>query len=256
MTFPEELEKRLDQAVKIIQSSRRGVVFTGAGISVPSGIPDFRSAGTGQWNQFDPMAVASLSAFRYRPAVFFEWLEPLVSKILQTQPNAAHTSLARLQTGGCLQTIITQNIDGFHQKAGSKEVIELHGSLEELVCPSCCNRYLMVDYIVSWLEKHNLPQCPACKTLLKPDIVLYEELLPPDAWEQAEFACDNADLLLIAGTSLEVMPASGLPYRCVQNRAKLIIVNLSPTPLDPMADVCLPMDVAVVLPEICRRILA
>ena len=256
MIFPPYLEKQLDRVAKLIQSSRTGVVFTGAGFSVPSGIPDFRSALTGLWNQFDPMAVASLSAFRNRPASFFGWLEPLVSRILQAQPNAAHISLTKLESVGYLKTIITQNIDGFHQKAGSKDVIELHGSLKELVCPTCCSRHLMIDYVESWLEKHILPECPACQTLLKPDIVLYEELLPPNAWQRAEFACDNADLILVAGTSLEVMPAGGLPNRCVQNRANLIIMNLSPTPLDLMADVLLPMDVAVALPEICNRILA
>ncbi|MEI8131150.1 MAG: NAD-dependent deacylase [Leptolinea sp.] len=255
MTFPADLTKRLDKAAKLIQSSRSAVVFTGAGISVPSGIPDFRSASTGLWNQFDPMAVASLSAFRYRTAAFFDWLEPLVSKILQSQPNVAHISLAKLELAGYLKTTITQNIDGYHQKAGSKDVIELHGSLEELVCLTCCQRYLMANYVESWLEKHILPECPACKTLLKPDIVLYEELLPTNAWQRAEFTCDNADLILVVGTSLEVMPASGLPYRCVQNQAKLIILNLSSTPLDAMADVLLPMDVASAFPEICNRIL-
>ena len=256
MIFPLYIEKQLDRVAKLIQSSRSGVIFTGAGISVPSGIPDFRSASTGLWNQFDPMAVASISAFRNRPADFFGWLEPLVSRILQAQPNAAHISLAKLESAGFLKTIITQNIDGFHQKAGSKDVIELHGSLDELFCPTCFSRFLMADYVESWLTKHILPECPTCKILLKPNIVLYEELLPPDIWEQAEIACDHADLMLVAGSSLEVMPAGSLPYRCVQNGTKLIIMNLSSTTLDLMADVLLPMDVAVALPEICNRILA
>jgi NAD-dependent deacetylase len=255
VTFSKELESRLEKAAKLIRSSHHGVVFTGAGISVPSGVPDFRSANTGLWNRFDPMEVASLSAFRYRPDAFFDWLQSLVTKILAAQPNAAHIAITRLQTAGYLQNIITQNIDSFHQKSGSRNVIELHGSMEELVCPACGNRYLMADYIDSWLKKHILPRCQTCKALLKPDIVLYEELLPPDAWELAEFVCDNADLMLIAGTSLEVMPASGLPYRCVQNRAKIIILNLSHTPLDSMADVLLPMDVATGLPEISDRVL-
>jgi NAD-dependent deacetylase len=252
---PQEIEKRLERAAQIIQSSHQGVVFTGAGLSVPSGIPDFRSASTGLWNRFDPMEVASLSAFRYNSDAFFNWLEPLVSKILATQPNPAHAAIAKFQENGFFQTVITQNIDGFHQKAGSTNVVELHGSLDEMVCPTCCGRYPMAGFINSWLEKHNLPRCPVCKCLLKPDIVLYEELLPPDAWELAEFACDNADVMLVAGTSLEVMPASGLPYRCVQNRAKMIIVNLSPTPLDVMADVLLPVDVATALPGIYQKMM-
>jgi NAD-dependent deacetylase len=200
------------------------------------------------------MSVASLSAFRYHPDDFFNWLQPLVSKILGAEPNPAHAALTKLQASGYFPTIITQNIDSFHQKAGSMNVIELHGSLDELVCPVCAKRFMMNEYIDSWFKEQILPQCKTCKTFLKPDIVLYEELLPPDAWEQAEFACDNTDLIFIAGTSLEVMPASGLPFRCVQNHAKTIIMNLSPTYLDPMADILLPIDVATGLPEIYRRI--
>jgi NAD-dependent deacetylase len=249
----QEIDKRLERAAKIIHSSRQGVVFTGAGISVPSGIPDFRSASTGLWNRFNPMEVASLSAFRYNSAAFYNWLEPLVAKILASKPNAAHTSITKMQEMGFLQTVITQNIDGFHQKAGSANVVELHGSLEEMICPSCCASYPMASFANSWLKNKILPDCPVCKCLLKPDIVLYEELLPPDAWELAEFACDNADVILVAGTSLDVMPASGLPYRCIQNKAKLIIVNLSSTPLDPMADVLLPVDVATALPAIVQK---
>jgi NAD-dependent deacetylase len=251
----QEIEKRLEVAAQIIQSSRHGVVFTGAGFSVPSGIPDFRSASTGLWNRFDPMEVASLSAFRFNSEAFFNWLEPLVSKILAAKPNPAHETITKFQELGFLQTVITQNIDGFHQKAGSKNVVELHGSLDEMVCPTCCRRYPMAGFISSWLDLHNLPRCLECKCLLKPDIVLYEELLPPDAWELAEFACDNADLILVAGTSLEVMPASGLPYRCVQNRAKIIIVNFSPTSLDAMADVLLPLDIASALPDIYQKMM-
>jgi NAD-dependent deacetylase len=156
VTFSQDLESSLAKAAELIQSRRRGVVFTGAGISVPSGVPDFRSASTGLWNQFDPMEVASLSAFRYRPDAFFNWLQPLVTKILAAQPNSAHTAITRLQAAGYLQHIITQNIDGFHQKSGSRNVIELHGSLEELVCPTCCKRYVMADFIESWIDKHIL----------------------------------------------------------------------------------------------------
>ncbi|HEX7556827.1 MAG TPA: NAD-dependent deacylase [Leptolinea sp.] len=253
--FPENLEQQLNKAALLVRSSQNCIAFTGAGISVPSGVPDFRSVSTGLWNRFDPMAVASLSAFRYRPAAFFGWLAPLVNQILSSIPNPAHYALAELQAAGYIQTVITQNIDGFHQKAGSSDVIELHGNLNEFVCPGCHARQKLIDFQDAWLEKHHLPLCPHCNMHLKPDIVLYEEILPDNAWEQAEFACTHADLMLVVGTSLEVMPAASLPYQGLRNGAKLIIMNLSATPLDHLADVVLPLDIAASLPELCRRVL-
>lgn len=255
MTQLEEIESQLKIAAQLLRHCRRGVAFTGAGISVPSGIPDFRSASTGLWNRFDPMQVASLTAFRRHPEAFFNWVEPLAQQSLNAQPNPAHLSLARMQSSGFLQTIITQNIDGLHQKAGATDVIELHGNLKFLVCPSCQTRKSLEEYRDSWLNNHEFPTCPMCGSILKPDIVLYEELLPPEAWEQAEVACEQADLILISGTSLEVMPASSLPLEGFQRGAKLVIVNLSPTPLDSIAEAIISLDVATALPELEHRIL-
>jgi NAD-dependent deacetylase len=256
VTEAEELDQQLNRAAQLFRTSRKVVAFTGAGLSVPSGIPDFRSASTGLWNQFDPMEVASLSAFRNRPADFFAWLEPLAARIMNAKPNPAHAALAEMQTSGYLQTIITQNIDGFLQKAGASDVIELHGNMDHLICPECRTEYLSSAYRASWLELHQLPHCPQCNALLKPDIVLYEEMLPINAWEQAEFACQQADLILIAGTSLEVMPAASLPLEGFHHGAKLIIMNLSSTLLDSLADVVMPLDVEVGLPALGRKVLS
>lgn len=256
MILTEELEQQLNTAARLIHSSRKIVAFTGAGISVPSGIPDFRSASTGLWNQFNPMEVASLSAFRNRPEAFFAWLEPLADKILQAKPNPAHIALANLQSGGYLQTIITQNIDGLHQKAGASDVIELHGNLDHLICLECQSIYPLSDYLLPWLEMHQLPVCPKCQTILKPDFVLYEETLPVEAWEQAEYTCQQADLILIAGTSLEVMPAASLPLEGFHRGARLILMNLSTTLLDSVADVVLSVDVAEGLPALYRRVIS
>jgi NAD-dependent deacetylase len=232
------------------------VVFTGAGISVPSGIPDFRSANTGLWNRFDPMEVASLTAFRRRPEAFFAWLEPLAVNILNARPNPAHTALADLQKAGRVQTIITQNIDRLHQKAGASDVIELHGNVERLLCLNCHLDFPLENYRASWLEDHILPRCPGCDALLKPDIVLYEEMLPADAWEQAESLCRQADLVFIAGTSLEVMPASCLPMEGYYHGASLVIMNLSGTPVDSLAQAVIPMDVVEGLPLLAQAVLA
>jgi len=201
------------------------------------------------------MEVASLTAFRKRPEAFFNWLEPLVRDSFNAQPNPAHNALAKMQTGGFLRTIITQNIDGLHQIAGSPDVIELHGNLKTLICLTCHSQHPMEKFRDSWFNDHVFPVCPDCGSLLKPDIVLYEEMLPQDAWNQAENACDQADLILIAGTSLEVMPASSLPLEGFHRGAKLVIVNLSHTPLDSLAEVILHLDVAEALPELLRMTL-
>jgi len=255
VTFSPEEDSRLSQAADMIWESRSCVVFTGAGLSVPSGIPDFRSASTGLWNHFDPMEVASLSAFRYRPRAFYDWIRPLALKSLDSHPNPAHLALARLEEAGYLRTLITQNIDGFHQAAGSSNVIELHGSLKTLICLDCGNTYELNSFKQSWLLEQNLPACRHCKTNLKPEIVLYEEMLPQDAWERAERACEKADVFLIAGTSLEVMPAGGLPILASNNGARIIVMNLSPTRLDGLAELILSMDVETGLPELFSRVI-
>jgi NAD-dependent deacetylase len=256
VSLPDEQLEQLDRAVQLFRSSSNVVAFTGAGISVPSGIPDFRSASSGLWNRFDPMEVASLTAFRQRPEAFFNWIEPLAVQILNAQPNPAHLALAELQIAGRLQTIITQNIDRLHQRAGATDVIELHGNVDRLICLHCRVDYILEKFQNSWFEKHTLPRCPVCNTLLKPDIVLYEEMLPDEAWDQAEIACKEADLIFIAGTSLEVMPAASLPLEGFERGAKLIIMNLTPTRLDPLADAFIPLDVATGLPILAQAILA
>ncbi len=246
------VEPALQKAADLFARARHAVAFTGAGFSTPSGIPDFRSQSTGLWTRFDPMQVASLSAFRQRPEAFFNWLRPLVSAISAAQPNPAHHALAALEQRGLLRAVITQNIDGLHQKAGSQNVIEVHGSLHQWDCPSCRAAFTADDALGDFLPDGPPPRCPHCGGRLKPGIVLYEEMLPQKAWQAAESACRRADLVLIAGTSLEVAPASYLPSYALENRARLILFNLSPTPLDSQADVCLAVDVAQSLPALAE----
>jgi NAD-dependent deacetylase len=256
VTLSKETRYQLDRAVELFRSSRICVAFTGAGISVPSGISDFRSANTGLWNRFDPMEVASLTAFRERPEAFYNWLHPLAANILNASPNAAHIALADLQKAGRVHTIITQNIDRLHQKAGATDVIELHGNVNHLLCLNCRCEFPLENYRATWLDGYVLPRCTHCHALLKPDIVLYEEMLPLDAWDQAETLCRQADLILIAGTSLEVMPASSLPMEGYYHGASLVIVNLSRTPVDGIAKAVIPLDVAEALPLIAKGVLA
>jgi NAD-dependent deacetylase len=145
--------EQIHHAAKLIRNARHAVVLTGAGMSTPSGIPDFRSAGSGLWTQENPMLVASLTAFRSRPDKFFNWLRSLAEPIWNAQPNAAHHALAEIEQAGYLQAVITQNIDGLHQKAGSTNVIELHGSLNKLTCPHCAGRSIRLAN--SWMPLFN-----------------------------------------------------------------------------------------------------
>ncbi len=237
-----------------LRSSRHAVVLTGAGISTPSGIPDFRSARIGLWTKDDPMQVASLTAFKYRPEVFFNWLRPLAQKMWQAQPNAAHLALAELENAGLIQTTITQNIDGLHQQAGTRKVLELHGSARTATCHSCRKTYPTEDFRQPFLEG-GIPRCPSCNSILKPDIVLFEENLPIDVWEEARWACEQADFMLVVGSSLEVIPAAELPYWAVENHAHLVINTRSPTYLDDRADVLLPYDVTEMMPLVKKAAL-
>ncbi len=248
----EDLYRR---AAGLIQSASYAVALTGAGMSTPSGIPDFRSSNTGLWTQNDPMRVASLSAFRYHPEVFFNWLRPLGKQIWRAEPNPAHAALAQLEQAGFLKAVVTQNIDNLHQRAGSRNVIEVHGSLGTLTCPRCRKTYLGSDFYQAFVEEGAMPSCPDDQALLKPDIVLFEEMLPEKAWRQAEEACSRADLLLVAGSALEVSPVNQLPVYALQNQAQVILVNLSSTYLDGSADVILTENVATALPRIAELVL-
>jgi len=243
------------QASQLISNSKFTVVLTGAGISTASGIPDFRSQGTGLWQKNNPLEVASLTAFQYTPEKFFNWLRPLARDIWQARPNPAHIALAQLEKGGWIKAIITQNIDGLQQAAGAENVIELHGSATTLTCFSCHKSYPFSEFIQAFLMEDDLPRCPNCSGLLKPDIILFEEMLPMGDWSQAQQLCENADLILVIGSSLEVTPASNLPLYALENGAHLIINNYSSTYLDERADILLPLNIIETIPAIAQFLL-
>lgn len=245
----------LEDAAALFRGAKRAVVLTGAGISTPSGIPDFRSEGTGLWSRDEPMEVASLSTFRTNPERFFQWFRPLAGQIFNAQPNAAHLALAELEQAGIVQTIITQNIDILHQKAGSKHVIEMHGTLQTLSCTSCYKKYDSADFVKKFIDDETLPRCPGCGGILKPDVILFGEQLPQAAWFEAQSAARTCDLMAVAGSSLEVLPVAGLPMQAVDRGAHLVVINNSPTYINVRADVVIMDDVAAILPEIAKRAL-
>lgn len=245
----------LELAVRLLKNARHAVVLTGAGSSTPSGIPDFRSAGSGLWTRFLPMEVASLSSFRYQPERFFEWLRPLASHMLNALPNASHLALAELENHGFLKTVITQNIDGLHQRAGSSKVLEVHGTLNTLTCIGCYQQHSTDDFIDAYIDHGEIPYCPDCKKILKPDVVLFEEQLPAKTWLRARRSSETCDVMIVAGSSLEVMPVAMLPARALEHNANIIVVNKSETYIDDQAAAVLNGDVAEIIPAIAAKLI-
>ncbi len=196
------------------------------------------------------MEVASLLTFRTRPELFFKWLRPLAGQIYHAQPNSAHYALASLEGHGHLKAIITQNIDVLHQKAGSKRVIETHGTMATLSCTECFKKFPADSFLPPFLEYGNLPHCTICGGLLKPDVILFGEQLPQQAWFNAQQEVRQCDLMVVAGSSLEVLPVAGLPMQAIDHGAHLVIINNSSTYLNIRADIIIMEDVAQVLPAI------
>lgn len=243
------VDHQIQQAARLIDRARQMVAMTGAGISTPSGIPDFRSPASGLWDHTDPLEVASIFAFRHNPQRFYNWVRPLALLLLEARPNPAHYALAELEREGKLKAVITQNIDDLHHKAGSQTVYELHGHLREVTCTKC---YAVQDSAAAFAKFIADGQVPRhhCGGVLKPNVILFGEQLPMRELVQAQVATKEADLMLVAGSSLEVAPASDLPELALQNRAKLMIINYQPTCMDSRADVVIRADVAEVLPRL------
>ena len=220
------------KAVELIRNSKKTIAVTGAGVSTESGIPDFRSA-DGLWSRYDPMEYGTISAFRRDPEKIWKMLAELLL-VVDTKPNSGHIAMARLEEMGMLQGIITQNIDSLHQKAGSRTVVEFHGSFDTFTCLKCSANYHRPFEQQSPLP----PRCSACDTVLKPDIVFFDEQIPVQALEWTEELINGAEILIVAGTSCEVIPASLIPQKVHLQGGKIIELNLFPV-LDEMAEVVL-----------------
>jgi NAD-dependent deacetylase len=246
-------EAAVSQAAALLGRSRSAIAFTGAGVSVESGIPHFRGEG-GLWTKFDPYKVAHIDTFRKDPSQY--WTYSLNHRRADAEPNPAHHALVELERLGQLRAVITQNTDGLHQKAGSGEVIELHGSSHEVVCLDC-NARLPREQADRMNREHCPPSCPACGgQLLKPTVVLFGEALPMAALREAQALAMAADLVLIVGSSLQVYPAAGIPRLAREHGAELCIVNAEPTPFDDVAAAVIHGKAGEILPDIVRRIKA
>jgi NAD-dependent deacetylase len=225
----------------LVRDAGSVVALTGAGISVPSGIPDFRSPGTGIWENVDPMEVAHIDAWRANPERFWAFYGQRFQTLGDKLPNGAHDALVELERRGLLDAVVTQNIDMLHRTAGTRELVEVHGSIASSSCLACGERYLL-DEVLARLGAAPVPAC-SCGRPLKPDVVLFGEFLPEDALQRATELAAAADLLLCIGSSLEVFPIAQLPGITLRHGGDVALVTQGPTPYDRRAAVKLDGDV-------------
>jgi NAD-dependent deacetylase len=237
---------------ELIGDARSVVALTGAGISVPSGIPDFRTQGTGLWEKVDPMEVAHINAFREEPVRFWSFYGQRFATLGEKLPNGAHRALVAMEQQGLLDVVITQNIDMLHRTAGTRELIEMHGSIASCSCLSC-GTSVPVREVRARLARaqDGVPRCDDCGRALKPDVVLFGEMLSQPSLERARELCEAADVLLCVGSSLEVHPVAGLPQITRASGGRVAILTQGPTPLDGIAAVRLHGDVVAELRALC-----
>ena len=226
----------------LLRGSSSTVVLTGAGVSVPSGIPDFRTPGEGLWEKVNPFEVAHIDAFHSDTARFWRYYRPRFHELGSKLPNPAHEAIAELERRGLVKAVVTQNIDRLHRAAGSRRVIEVHGSIETSSCTTC-GASVGIDEVEALFGDEEIALCAGCGGKVKPDVVLFGELLPATAMAEATALCEAADLVLCVGSSLEVYPVAGLPSIALNRGAQLAIVTKGSTPYDRDATVRLDGDV-------------
>lgn len=249
-----KIEEQIEQAAAILKGAHYVTALTGAGHSTPSGIPDFRSPESGVWQSVDPFQVASIFAFRQQPQSFYDWVRPMLHTILNAKPNPAHEALAQLEEMGILKAVITQNIDGLHQRAGSQVVYEVHGHLRQATCVRCYSKVQAEPLIHDFMESGEIPRCEKCQGVIKPDVILFGEQLPVQELIAAQQVARKSDVMIVAGSSLQVAPAGDIPLLTQQQGGKLIFVNFGSTHLDDLAEVVIRADVANVLPRLVRAV--
>ena len=234
--------------ISALRDSSRTVVLTGSGISAESGVPTFREAQTGLWERFDPQELATPEAFTRDPRLVWDWYAWRRKLVAEARPNPGHLAIAEMQHLVQSLTLVTQNVDGLHQRAGSRDVIELHGNIRRTKCP------VEGTTVDNYDESESPPLCPSCGAPLRPDVVWFGEMLPAEAIEAASEAALGADVFLSVGTSSLVYPAAGLPFEAVENGATLVEVNPETTPLTPRADYTLHGPAGDVLPRLVREL--
>lgn len=243
----------VERLAELIRRSRSTVALTGAGVSVPSGIPDFRTPETGLWANVDPMEVAHIDVFERDPARFWSYYRPRFQSLGDKRPNAAHEALAELEREGLIAGVVTQNIDRLHGAAGSRNVVEVHGSIETSSCRSCAASYGL-DEMDALFDPDGVALCAGCGGPVKPDVVLFGEMLPEPAMRRAQELAEAAELMICVGSSLAVFPVAGLPGITLERGGRLAIVTKGSTPYDVDAAVKLEGEVDAELEALLRAL--
>jgi NAD-dependent deacetylase len=228
----------LARLAELLGKARSAVALTGAGVSVPSGIPDFRSPGTGLWERVNPMEVAHIDVFEEDPERFWGFYSERFAALEDKRPNDVHRALVTLEEAGLIDAVITQNVDMLPARAGTRELVEVHGSIASCSCPECAQSITLAEARARLAgDEHGVPRCEVCSAPLKPDVVLFGEMLPPAAIGRAQELCGSADLLLCIGSSLEVHPVADLPLLTLTTGGQIAIMTQGETPLDDLASV-------------------
>lgn len=243
---------KLKEAARLIKKSKKTICLTGAGISVPSGIPDFRSPG-GIWEKFNPLEVATAEAIRYSPRKVWEFIVETHLILIKAKPNEAHFTLTKLEKKNLLAGIITQNIDSLHQLAGSENIVEYHGNFREFYCMSCKKKYGLKDLFTSNKPIIIPPRCE-CEGIIRPNVVFFGENIPIKAISKTRKFINDAELILIIGTSGEVAPASLIPRQIKDQGGKIIEINLGKSSFGTLSDLKFTESADIVLPEILKTI--
>ncbi len=242
------MEQEAVKVAELLKAKPYTIVLTGAGISVESGIPTFRDR-DGLWRKYEPSKLATPEAFKANPKLVWEWYAWRMNTIAKAEPNDAHKVLASMEERGMVRAVVTQNVDGLHQRAGSSNVIELHGSIWSARCVSCgwTTTFTAPPEVVP-------PRCPMCGGLLRPGVIWFGEPLPERAWAMAYEEASRAEMMLVVGTSAIVYPAAHLPYVAKSMGAKIIEVNPEPTPLTPHADISVRAKAAAFMGLVARNL--
>ena len=249
-TEQKAMQALIEKAAKDIVDSHKTIALTGAGVSVESGIPDFRSA-EGLWSKYDPEEYAHINSFRANPEKIWQMIKEMMELVLGVEPNPAHIALAELEHMGLLSSVITQNVDGLHQRGGSKEVIEFHGSNQWLLCLQCGYRQEATSLSLEAIP----PRCPQCDSILKPDVVFFGEPIPWEAQTKSFEEARTCDVVLVVGTSAVVYPAAGIPTTAKQSGATIVEINMEPTPLTGfISDYLIQGPAGIILPRIVEEI--
>ena len=242
-------QQHIQQAAALVRAGSHVAALTGAGVSTPSGIPDFRSPGSGLWTHANPLQVASIWGYHERPADFYRWFLPLAHTIRAAYPNSAHHALARLEGAGLLDVLITQNIDGLHQASGVPDdvVIELHGNSTYATCLECGKRHEIAWAKEVFADNETLPHCTDCGGIVKTATISFGQAMPEDEMMRAQAATLAADLFIVLGSSLVVYPAAGFPILAKENGSRLVIINREPTDQDSLADLVINAEIGATM---------